>query len=95
MLLHGEQYRNNIMLTRKERQYAILKSIYFGLMPSWFYEKKCHYAENGEGMNIKNYREHLLLNALIVKSLIMKTEHECTHDFHKIKVKKWFRWQYK
>lgn len=20
---------------------------------------------------------------------------ECTHDFHKMKVNKWFRWQYK
>ena len=36
----------------------------------------------------------LWLNLTIVKCLLLKTEHECTHDFHKMKVKKWFRWQY-
>lgn len=82
------------MLTRKQRAYAIFKSLYFGVLPSSFYEKNCHYVENGEGMNIKNYREHLILNLMIIRSLIRKTEHECTHDFHKMKIKKWFRWQY-
>ena len=82
------------MLTKKQRACTIFKSLYFGILPSWFYEKECHYAEYGEGMNIKNYREHLILNMLIIRSLLRKTEHECTHDFHKMKVKKWVRWQY-
>ena len=83
------------MLTSKQRLYAIFKAFYFGVLPSCFYEKECHYAKNGDGMNIKNYMEHLVLNMLIVKSLVLKTEHECTHDFHKMKVRKWVRWQYK
>ena len=83
------------MLTKKERAYAIFKALYFGILPSCFYEKKCHYAENGEGMGIKNYWQHLVMNIRIVRSLIRKTEHECTHDFHKMKIKKWLRWQYK
>lgn len=82
------------MMTTKQRCYAIFKSLYFGVIPSWFYEKECHYAENGEGMNIRNYKEHLIMNLYIIKSLVMRTEHECTHKFHKMKVKKWFRWQY-
>ena len=82
------------MLTRKERLYAIVKSLYFGILPSWFYEKNCHYIKNGEGMNIKTYLDHLVMNLYIVKSLILKTEHECAHSFHKMKVKKWVRWQY-
>ena len=90
---HTEEWGCDV-LTRKQRAYAIFKSLYFGVLPSSFYEKNCHYAENGEGMNIKNYREHLILNLMIIRSLIRKTEHECTHDFHKMKIKKWFRWQY-
>ena len=82
------------MLTRKDRFYAIFKSLYFGVLPSWLYEKECHYLRSGEGMNIKAYLDHLVMNLYIVKSLILKTEHECTHSFHKMKVKKWFRWQY-
>lgn len=82
------------MLTNKQRCYAIFKALYFGILPSWFYEKECHYTKDGEGMNTKNYREHLVMNIYIVKSLLMRTEHECTHKFHKMKVKKWFRWQY-
>ena len=82
------------MLTNKQRFYAIFKASYFGILPYWFYEKECHYAKNGEGMNINNYKEHLVINLYIVKSLVMRTEHECTHKFHKMKVKKWFRWQY-
>ena len=81
------------MMTTKQRYYAIFKALYFGVIPSWFYEKECHYAENGEGMNIRNYKEHLIMNLYIIKSLVMRTEHECTHKFHKMKVKKWFRWQ--
>ena len=83
------------MLTRKERLYAVFKCIYFGVIPSWFYEKECHYIRNGEGMNIKNYLDHLILNFYIIKSLVLKTEHECTHNFHKLKIKKWFRFQHK
>lgn len=82
------------MLTSKERKYAIVKALYFGILPSWFYEKNCHYIKNGEGMNIKTYLDHLVMNTYIVKSLVLKTEHECTHSFHKMKVKKWVRWQY-
>ena len=82
------------MLTNKERKYAIVKALYFGILPSWFYEKNCHYIKNGEGMNIKTYLDHLLINLLIVKCLVLKTEHECTHDFHKLKIKKWIRFQY-
>lgn len=83
------------MLSKKQRAYAIFKALYFGLLPSCFYEKKCHYSENGEGMNIKNYWQHLMMNMLIVKCLILKTEHESTHNFHKMKVRKWLRFQYK
>lgn len=83
------------MLNTKQRFYAIFKALYFGILPSVFYEKECHYSKNGEGMNIKSYKEHLVMNLFIVRSLILKTEHECTHDFHKMKVKKWVRWQYK
>lgn len=83
------------LLTRKERCYAIFKSLYFGILPSWVYEKECHYKRGGEGIGIQTYYEHLILNLLIVKCLIFKTEHECTHNFHKIKIKRWFRWQYK
>ena len=82
------------MLTTKERFFAIYKSLYFGILPSWFYEKTCHYTRNGEGMNINSYLSHLKLNLCIVKCLVLKTEHECTHSFHKMKVKKWVRWQY-
>ena len=54
------------MLTCKERLYAIGKALYFGILPSWFYEKKCHYLENGEGMSIKSYTDHLIMNLFIV-----------------------------
>ena len=83
------------MLTRKERLYAVFKCVYFGILPSWFYEKECHYTRNGDGMGIKNYLDHLILNFYIIKSLVLKTEHECTHNFHKLKIKKWFRFQHK
>ena len=82
------------MLTTKERFFAIYKSLYFGILPSWFYEKTCHYTRDGEGMNIKTYLDHLILNFYIIKSLVLITEHECTHSFHKMKIKKWVRWQY-
>lgn len=83
------------MLTTKERCYAISKAAYFGILPSWFYEKKCHYLEDGEGMNVKSYVDHLCMNMRIIRSLARKSEHPCTHSFHRMKVKKWFRWQYK
>ena len=81
-------------MNSKERSYAIFKALYFGILPSWFYEKDCHYLKDGEEMNIKTYSDHLIMNLYIVKSLILKTEHECTHRFHKIKIKKWTRWSY-
>ena len=79
-------------MNRKERAYAIFKALYFGFIPSWFYEKECHYAKNGEGVDIKTYLDHLIMNLFIIKSLILKTEHESTHRFHKMKIKKWTRW---
>ena len=35
-----------------------------------------------------------VLNLYIVRSLILTTEYEYTHNFHFMKVKKWFSWQY-
>lgn len=46
-------------------------------------------------MNIRSYLDHLIINLYIVKSLVLKTEDSSTHKFHKIKVKKWVRWQHK
>lgn len=83
------------MLTKKERLFAIFKALYFGVCPSWFYEKNCHYLKDGEGMNIRSYLDHLIINLYIIKSLVLKTEDSSTHKFHKIKVKKWVRWQHK
>lgn len=82
------------MLTKRERLYAIWKAIYFGVMPSWFYEPVCHYKIDGEGYEVQTYWQHLIMNAYIVRSLIRKTEHPSTHRFHRMKVKKWVRWQY-
>lgn len=81
-------------MTNTERSYAIFKALYFGILPSWFYEKECHYLPRGEDMGIKNYKDHLIINLYIVKHLVRKTEHPSTHKFHKMKVKKWIRWQY-
>lgn len=83
------------MLSRSERNYAILKCLYFGILPSFTYEKNCHYARNGEGMGVSNYLGHLRINMLMAKSLVMRTEHPCTHEFHKMKVTKWLRFQHK
>ena len=47
------------------------------------------------GSILEGYFDHLKLNMIILKCLIFKTEHECTHEFHKTKWKKYFRWQYK
>lgn len=81
-------------MTFNERLYAIFKCFYFGLLPSWWYEKDCHYANSAEGEVLSNYFEHLKMNLLIVKHLIVKTEHPSTHRFHKMKIRKWVRWQY-
>lgn len=82
------------MLTNKERFYAIMKCLYFGIVPSCVYEPKCHYKNNSEGYPIENYFQHLWMNLIIIKCLIRKSEHPSTHKFHKMKVKKWFSWQY-
>lgn len=82
-------------MNNKERFYAILKCLYFGIMPSWWYEKECHYADSKEGYELRDYWEHLKMNMLIIKCLLRKSEHPSTHRFHKMKVKKWVRWQYK
>lgn len=87
-------FRGFDLLSTRERAYVIFKCCYFGILPSWFYEKDCHYLRNGEGEGITSYPKHLWLNLIMVKCLLLKTEHECTHNFHKMKVKKWFRWQY-
>ncbi len=50
------------MLSLRQRGYAIFKSLYFGILPSWFYEKHCHYSDNGVGMNIKTYFQHEAVN---------------------------------
>ena len=55
------------MLSLRQRVYAIFKSLYFGILPSWFYEKHCHYSDNGEGMNIKTYLQKRLFELLLDK----------------------------
>lgn len=82
------------MLTRKERCKAIFNCLWFGLLPSWVYEKECHYkSHNDEGTD--TYWNHAKMNLRAAKYLILCQEHECTHEFHKTKWKKYFRWQYK
>ena len=83
------------MLTKKQRLKAIFNCLWFGILPSYIYEKECHYKKHGDGENAFSYFDHLKLNMIILKCLIFKTEHECTHSFHKTKWKKYFRWQYK
>ena len=75
------------MLTMKQRFVAIYRCFHFGILPYWVYEKECHYKKNGEGMDVYTYIEHLHINLLTAKSLLFKTEHPCTHGFHKCKVK--------
>lgn len=82
------------MLTTKERIYAIGKSLYFGIVLSCIHEPIPHYRNEAEGYPIQNYFQHLWMNLLIVKHLVLKTEHESTHKFHKMKIRKWLRWQY-
>lgn len=80
------------MLTLKQRYRAIFHCLYFSILPYWVYEKKCHYS-SGKDLG-KDYLSHLWMNILTAKSLLFHTEHECTHNFHKAKVK-YFRWNYK
>lgn len=79
----------------KQRLYAIWKCIYFGVMPSCIYEPICHYKDGKEGYDLHNYFDHFKINMIMIKCLIMKTEHDSTHNFHKMKIKKYFFWQYK
>ena len=82
------------MLTRKERAVAIFNCVWFGLLPSWVYEKECHYKTNHDE-GTETYLEHACMNMRAAKYLILHKEHPCTHEFHKTKWKKYFRWQYK
>jgi hypothetical protein len=82
------------MLTFKQRVKAIFNCLWFGILPSYIYEKECHYKKHNDE-NTENYYQHMIMNLQAAKCLILKTEHECTHEFHKIKWKKYFRWQYK
>ena len=74
-----------VLLTKKERLFAIFKCAYFGILPYWVYEKTCHYRKNGEGCEVYTYLDHLKMNYYTARSLLRKTEHECTHEFHKSK----------
>ena len=69
------------MLTRKERSVAIFNCIWFGVMPSWVYEKKCHYKGHF------TYRTHLVHNLKIAKLLIVDQVPERHHNFHRSKAK--------
>ena len=81
-------------LTKIERAKAIFNCLWFGLLPSWIYEKECHYKiHHDEGTT--TYLSHLFMNLRTAKYLILCKEYECTHEFHKVKWKKYFRWQYK
>ncbi len=81
-------------LTKIERTKAIFNCLWFGLLPSWIYEKECHHKQhNDEGTG--TYFKHMIMNLKAAKYLILCKEHECTHEFHKVKWKKYFRWQYK
>lgn len=82
-----------VLLTKKERIFAIFKCVYFGILPYWVYEKTCHYRKTGEGCEVYTYLDHLKMNYYTARSLLLKTEHECTHDFHKAKCK-YFRFQW-
>lgn len=69
------------MLTRKERTIAVFNCIWFGVLPSWVYEKKCHYTGHF------TYTTHLIHNLKIVKLLILKQEPEKHHNFYRSKAK--------
>lgn len=80
------------MLTIKQRFRAVFNCLYFGILPYWLYEKRCHY-KGGKDVG-ETYFEHLKMNLLTAKFLILRKEHPCTHKFHKQKCK-YFRWQWK
>lgn len=69
------------MLTRKERAVAIFNCLWFGIMPYWIYEKKCHYKGHF------TYMGHLVHNLKIAKSLVLNTVPERYHNFHRSKAK--------
>lgn len=79
------------MLTKKQRLRAMFNCLWFGILPYWVYEPNCHY-NNEQDYCQDTYFSHLKLNLIIFKCLLFKTEHECTHTFHKTKYK-YFRWQ--
>ena len=77
------------MLTKKQRLKAIFNCLWFGILPSWVYEKECHYKYS------QTYFNHLKYNLTLAKDLILSRENPAYHSFHKTKWKKYFRWQYK
>lgn len=69
------------MLTLKQRSIAVFNCIYFGVVPSYVYEKKCHYSGSF------TYLEHLVHNLRIAKLLVTFKEPEKYHNFYKSKAK--------
>lgn len=69
------------MLTLKQRSKAIFNCFYFGIMPSWVYEKKCHYTGHF------TYYSHLKHNLNIARLLVCHQEPERHHAFYKAKAK--------
>ena len=55
------------MLTKKQRLKAIFNCLWFGILPSYIYEKECHYKKHGDGENAFTYFDHLKLNMIILK----------------------------
>ena len=77
------------MLTKRQRAKAIFNCLWFGILPSWVYEKECHYKYS------QTYYKHLKYNLNLAKDLLLFNESPIYHSFYKIKWKKYFRWQYK
>jgi hypothetical protein len=74
------------MLTLKQRSIAVFNCIYFGVVPSYVYEKKCHYSGSF------TYLGHLKHNTKVAFRLITFKEPLKYHNFFKAKAK-YFRWQ--
>lgn len=69
------------MLTLKQRSIAIFNCFYFGIMPSWVYEKDCHYTGHF------TYYTHLKHNLDVARRLITYIEPEKYHNFFKAKAR--------
>lgn len=77
------------MLTIRQRLIAIFNCLWFGILPSWVYEKECHYQYT------QTYLNHLKYNLKLAKDLFLFCENPSLNSFHLIKWKKYFRWQWK